>query len=188
MLLKELMEQYVPKTIEGIVTAYHGGNGFEGEFDLNRSGTGEGYRILGPGMYFITNKWQAGEYARKYGRTNPTVYTAQIDTYNFYNSPVLPTDDMQKSMDAIEAELGFGPDKKLPWARNTLNSGRGFIGSIVEQVGHKKALALFLKHGINGAVEHIGDGEGMWEICVFNMKVVQITAREPIKEADVVPN
>ena len=51
---------------------------------------------------------------------------------------------------------------------------------MVEKVGHKKAQELFIKHGVDGAMENID--EDIWEFCVFNLDMVRIINKEPVTQ------
>jgi hypothetical protein len=174
MRIKELLLESRP-SLSGTVTAYHGGTGFPGGFDLKFSGSGEGYRILGPGMYFITNKYMAAKYCQ-HAISNPTVYTVQLNVTNYYNNSLVPSKTMLASMDAIAVEMGYASSADVPYSNNSLTNGRGYIGSVVQKVGHAKGLALFQKHGIDGAMEHI-DGD-IWELSCFNLGACKIVDRE----------
>lgn len=176
MRLRQLFEA---ASITGVVTAYHGGNGFNGDFDLKFSGHGEGYRILGPGIYFATQEGIAALYT-KYATQAPTMYTVTIDTTDFYQSSKLPTEANNASMDAIAAELGFPDREKMPRSYRDLQNGRGFVGDVVALVGHKKAQQILIKHGIKGAVEMLDVDS--WEICVFDLRVVKIIDRKPLEQ------
>lgn len=175
----QLQHLFEAATITGVVTAYHGGNGFDGDFDLKYSGHGEGYRILGPGIYFATHEGIAARYT-KYATKAPSMYTVQIDTTDFYQSSQYPTPANIESMEAIAKELGFPSADDVPRSYNSLTDGRGFIGDVVKQVGHKKAQQLLIKHGIKGAVEHL-DAD-IWEICVFDLRVVHIIDRKQLEQ------
>jgi hypothetical protein len=184
MKVKELFEEYVRPNIEGQkITAYHCGNTFDGDFDLKFSGTGEGYRILGPGMYFITNKQFAKKYAKHANTDTATMYTVEIDVDNFYNNMLLPTDRMRETMEKIAEYMGF-TRKTMPRDHNSLKNGRGFIGEVVNHVGHRKAQQIFKRFGLNGAVESIDyTSENMgiiWEIAVFDLNKIKIIDREPV--------
>jgi len=185
MLVKELFEEYVMPDIEGeTITAYHGGNTFEGNFDLKFSGSGEGYRILGPGTYFISNKNFAKKYLKYASTDTASIYTVKLNVDNFYNFRVKPTPKMQETMEKIAKDIGFTV-KTLPRDQNSLKNGRGFIGQVVNHVGHRKALELFQQFGLNGALESIDyTSEKMgiiWEIAVFDLSKVQILEREVIE-------
>lgn len=177
MLLQQLFE--AGQALTGIVTAYHGGNGFNGNFDLKFSGHGEGYRILGPGIYFATEEGIAARYT-KYATQAPTMYTVTIDTTDFYQSRVVPTEANKASMAAIAAELGFPDRESMPRNHNSLRNGRGFIGDVVAIIGHKKAQEVLIKHGMKGAVEMLDTDS--WEICVFDLRVVKIVDRKPLQQ------
>ncbi len=180
MLLRELLEaDAATDRIPNPITAYHGGTGFTGEFNLNFSGSGEGYRILGPGIYFVNNKRMAVNYAKNYAKSNPTLYTAIINTTNFYNAAWVPSNEMIEIMNAISKHLGYTRDT-LPRSYNSLTNGRGFIGDIVKLVGHQKAISLFQKYGLNGAAEEID--AGVWELSVFNLDMLKIISREPLTD------
>ena len=159
------------------VVAYHGGNGFADNFDLKFSGTGEGYRILGPGIYFVNNKYIATKYTQ-HAHTNPTVYTVEIDTTNFYIAGKKQSDAIFAAFDKIAVEIGLKSWEDFKMPRNSLKNGRGSIGFVVEQVGHKRALELFQKYGIKGAMEHIIPEEDVWEYCVFDLAAVKIIDRQ----------
>ena len=179
MRLRQICEAYVRPDVEGTtVTAYHCGNKFDGDFDLNRSGQGEGYRILGPGMYFITDKGIAQNYL-KYAKTEQAMMvTCEIKLDNFYDCASAPTPHMIECMDNLAKHLGYPDRKAMPRNSDSLRNGRGFIGDVVKHVGHKMAQKLFLKFGINGALEHINPA---WEIAVFNLACVKITDRETME-------
>lgn len=183
MKVKELFEEYIPPDIEGKkIVAYHGGNTFEGNFDLKFSGTGEGYRILGPGTYFITNPLLAKNYI-KYAKTDTaTLYKVEIDVDDFYNFMLRPTPKMKETMEKIAEALGYTL-QTLPRNNRPLDNGRGFVGDVVKSATHKGAQKLFLKYGLNGAVESIdyGNGNVAWEIAVFNLDKVKILSREKIE-------
>lgn len=183
MLLHDLFEQSTRPTLPDVVTAYHGGRGFNGAFDLKHSGSGEGYRILGPGIYFITNKQQAEIYARKYGGDKPTVYTVRINTNNFYDNSTVPTEKMVGSLNAIAQELGYKDYEALPMQHRSLIYGRGRVGDIVKIAGFSKAQMLFKKHGVNGAVELLPGGD--WELAVFNFDHVMVLDKELIDLAKI---
>ena len=177
MKLHQLSENARP-TIEGTtITAFHAGNKFDGGFDLKFSGSGEGYRILGPGTYFITNRDTASRYAQHARTEEAMLYTCDIKIDNFYNNALVPTERMEQTMAAIAKELGHDDFRKMPRNYDTLNNGRGFVGDVVKMAGHKRAQQLFIKHGLNGCLEFIGPE---WEIAVFNLGCVSITEREPI--------
>lgn len=183
MLLRELFEDTTRPVIPEIITAYHGGTGFTGEFNLSFSGTGEGYRILGPGIYFTTDKGQAAHYAVKYGRNNPTVYTAKINTDNFYDNNMRPTEKMVASLTAIAQELGYKDDDALPRQSQSLTYGRGSIGDIVKAAGFARAQTLFVKYGLNGAVELLPGN--IWEISVFNLKMMKVIEKESVDQKSI---
>lgn len=178
-----LNEEYVPPDIEGQkITAYHGGNTFDSHFDLKFSGSGEGYRILGPGAYFITSKNLAKSYTKYASTETASVYTVEIDVDNFYNFMLRPTPRMKETMEKIAEYLGFTYDT-MPRNYDSLKNGRGFIGEVVKHVGHKKAQEIFKKFGLNGALESIdyGNGKISWEIAVFDLSKVKIVDREEFK-------
>jgi hypothetical protein len=182
MKVKELLEEYVPPDIEGqTITAYHGGNTFDSHFDLKFSGSGEGYRILGPGAYFITNKNTAKRYIKYASTDTASIYTVEIDVDNFYNFRLKPTPKMKETMEKIAEYMGFTLET-LPRNHNSLKNGHGFIGQVVNHAGHRTALKVFQKFGLNGAVESIdytAEKMGiMWEIAVFNLDKVKIVERE----------
>lgn len=178
MRLIDLFESAAPS---GVITAYHGGSGFDGHFNLNFSGSGEGYRILGPGMYFITNKYMANTYGKKYGQRDNSVYTVELNVRNFYNNRAVPSDAVVAAFEGIAKELGLASAEEITYyPQNALRSGRGRIGKVVEMAGHKKAQELFIKHGLDGAMENIDDD--IWELCVFNLDMVRIINKEPVTE------
>lgn len=178
MRLIDLFESAAPS---GVIIAYHGGSGFDGHFKLNFSGSGEGYRLLGPGMYFITNKYMANNYGKKYGHRDHSVYTVELNVRNFYNNRVAKTSALTAAFDGIAKELGLETGDDISYnPQRALHSGRGQIGSVVEKVGHKKAQELFIKHGVDGAMENID--EDIWEFCVFNLDMVRIINKEPVTQ------
>lgn len=177
MKLYQLVEQYVHPSIEGqTITAYHCGNNFDGNFDLKYSGTGEGLRVLGPGMYFHTNKGQALSYA-KYAKMEPTLFTCEIRIDHFYDVGGAIPDAMQTTLNAIATEMGFTNWQALPRNYDTFKNGFGVVGQIVKQLGHAAAQNMLLKHGVNGCIQYINPA---WEISVYNTKCIQIMDREPI--------
>ena len=181
MRLKDIL--FEAETPSGVITAYHGGTGFDGGFNMDFSGSGEGYRMLGPGMYFITSEFMAQTYAKKYAKRNPTVYTCKLRMDNIYNNRNVPSPQMEQSMNNIARELGYQTFTEVPRQYDELKNGRGFIGSVVKLVGHTKARALFVKHGINGAAENLDTD--IWEICIFNPSCIQIVDRTPLEHEEV---
>tara|TARA_R110002020_G_scaffold475977_2_gene715277 strand:+ start:3500 stop:4648 length:1149 start_codon:yes stop_codon:yes gene_type:complete len=166
-LLKEEEEQYY--------IAYHCGRpDIEAEFDLDFLGSGEGTHILGPGIYFATNKDIAERYC-KY-REGAAMYKAEIPKKGIYNPTTGEPRDLRDSITSIvediEKKTGRDPYRGVL----SLAHGKGSIGAIVKHYGPKKARELIIEAGIIGAIEEISAGK---EIALFDLSAARIV---PVQE------
>jgi hypothetical protein len=144
--------------------AYHCGKpDIESEFNFNSLGTGEGAGILGPGIYFATDRSIAERYC-KY-KEEAVMYKAKIPKENIYDPLKGEPKNLRESIISIvkdiEKETGKDPYRGvLP-----LTHGRGSIGALVKHYGPQKAREILIEAGIIGAVERIGSG---LEIALFS--------------------
>lgn len=128
--------------------------------------SGEGAILLGPGIYFATKEQVARRYC-KYART-PTLYEAEIDTSDYYNSVSgRPATVRTRLHDAL-AEVGLKPGGNPP---SSFDYGRHDIGVLAWKLGRAGALQLLLKHGVRGAVDLVHD---FWEIAVFDPSTITV--------------
>ena len=161
------------------VTAYHCGGQIKDGFSTNHIGGGEGKQILGPGIYFATTPGVAKMYC-KYA-DEPYLHTVQLDTSNFYN-PIKGTPHLDPQLDAMAVEMGFEDNwdmyQKVTQRSyvSTLGHGMGFVGAVVKTLGNQGAIAMFVKHGIQGALEIVA---GFTEFSVFDPSVITPVSSEP---------
>ena len=169
-LLLENWKSYLNESNEDYLVAYHCGKpNREAEFDFKHLGTGEGTMILGPGLYFSTNKSIAKRYC-KY-KEGAVLYRAEIDMSGIYNpttgQPQRLRSPMRSIIDDIEKETGRDPYRGvLP-----LKHGKGSIGAIVKHYGPKKARDIMIQAGIFGAVEQL---HSSLEIALFDLSQATI--------------
>lgn len=167
------------------LTAYHCGPD-RSAFSLSYIGTGEGLQALGPGIYFITNPHTATAYC-KYS-PNPILFEVTLNTENLYGIGLSYRFDMGNShrlhgkFDEIASKFGYSSVKNMPTG-SSLRQGAFPMGQIVREVGNKKAIDLFLEHGIDGAYELMPTYEGDYglEIAVWNMNIIKMKNKWPME-------
>lgn len=177
--LKEYQERK-DLTKGGKIIAYHGGRKFEGGFNFDFLGSGEGAGILGPGFYFITEKDVAKAYC-KYVEES-TLYTVEIDAEGIYGMatgfPLHLRDRISDLEERIAKEHGEWSSLwgryRLPVA-DSFKYGQGFIGSIVKMFGAERARAMLLDIGITGVYTKIPVGI---EIVAFDPSIITIVDKE----------
>lgn len=162
MRLKEILTES-PST----VTAYHGG-GKISQLNHNSVGQGENNHLLGPGVYFGTDKGVAQGYMQ-YGRGSQHLYQCQINTSRIYD----PVHGMPKEMrgigDRMAQDIGFKSCDDLPNASD-MQYGKWPVGQFIQHLGRDKAFALFKKHRLDGMYEQLPD-QGL-EIAIYNLDAV----------------
>jgi len=162
----------------GEITAYHCGPQIT-NFSTDHIGGGEGNQILGPGIYFATDKSVAKMYC-KYA-DKPYLHEVILDTTNFYN-PIQGTPHLYPALDKIAVELGYR-DRNDMYEKvrgvSTLRDGRGFIGTLVRAVGNQKARDMFVENGVQGASEVIDHESNTTEFAVFDPTVIRRVSSTP---------
>jgi len=167
------------------LTAYHCGHD-RNAFSLDYIGEGEGMQILGPGIYFATNPHTAIRYC-KYA-TEPVLFEVILNTENLYGTALSFRLDMannqrlDRQFNKIASKLGYESVDKMPTA-STLRQGRYPMGQIVMEAGNRKAIDLFLEHGIDGAYEFLphGDEDYGLEIAVWNLNAIRMKNKWPMQ-------
>lgn len=129
-------------------------------------GSGEGIRILGPGIYFATSERSARAYC-KYAQ-RPVLYEAEIDTVDFYDSVSGRPARVLERLRAALAEVGLEPGRNAP---SDFDYGRHDIGVLVWKLGRAAALQLLLKHRVRGALDWV---HTFWEIAVFDPSTITV--------------
>ncbi len=190
-LIEEEKEKYIERNLRerqerkdltkgGKIIAYHGGRKFEGGFDFDFVGSGEGFGILGPGFYFITEKNVAAVYC-KYAKES-SLYTVEIDAKGIYGRDSGFPLHLRGRISDLEERLAKEHGKwsniwesyRLPSA-NSFKYGQGSIGSIVKMFGAEKTRAMLLDIGIAGVYVKIPVGI---EIVVFDPSIITIVDKE----------
>jgi len=162
-----------------VLTAYHCGSKFD-KFSTEFSGTGEGNRLLGPGIYFATEPSIATMYS-KYAKGEAYLYEAQVDTTNFYcfgylwNRNAHQSQIVHDRVEKVAADLGIDTTKQVGFY--AMEKGRPPIGNLVHKLGWQKALKVLVENGVQGAMENIGHG---MELTIFDPSVIQLTSKRPI--------
>lgn len=157
-----------------VMTAYHCGSKFE-NFSTDFSGTGEGNRLLGPGIYFATEEQIALLYS-KYAKGDAYLYEAEIDTTNFYcfgylwNRNAAQSEIVAKRIDEIGEKLGIDTQRQVGFY--AMEKGRPPIGNLVHKLGWQKALQVLVQNNVQGAMENIAAG-GM-EMTVFDPSIIRL--------------
>jgi hypothetical protein len=163
------------------LTAYHCGAKFE-KFSTDFSGTGEGMRVLGPGIYFATHENIALLY-KKYAK-EPYIYEAEIDTTNFYcfgsfwNRNAAQSKIVHDRVEKIGSDLGIDLQKQVGFYAN--QKGNPPIGNIVHKLGWQKALAVLVENKVQGAAEMIG--EGAIELSVYDPSTIHLKSKRPVTD------
>jgi hypothetical protein len=129
-------------------------------------GSGEGIRILGPGIYFASREDAARRYC-KYAK-RPTLYEAEIDTTDFYDSVSGRPSHVRQRLQNALAEVGLKAGGDPP---SSFDYGRHDIGVLVWKLGRAAALQLLLKHGVRGALDWV---HTFWEIAVFDPSTISV--------------
>lgn len=129
-------------------------------------GSGEGLIILGPGIYFASDERAARRYCKYAPR--PTLYEAEIDTSDYYDSVSGRPGRVHERLAAALAEVGLKPGLNAP---SSFDYGRHDIGVLVWKLGRAAALQLLLKHRVRGALDLVHD---FWEIAVFDPSTITV--------------
>jgi len=172
-LILERWDKFLMESKEDYLVAFHCGKpNLEQDFDFKHLGSGEGTMILGPGIYFSTDKNIAERYC-KY-KEGAALYRAEIDMSGIYNpttgQPQRLRDSILAIVGDIEKETGRDPYRGVL----SLTHGKGSIGAIVKHYGPQRARDIMVQAGISGAVEKIGDA---FEVALYNLSEATI---EPI--------
>lgn len=147
--------------------AYHCGRKLDGgSFNFSKFGHGEGTSLLGPGLYFSTDRGIACGYSKYV--SDPYEYEVEIDTTDIYNPSKGP--EGQEHLSKAARELSARFDGQLKWA-SVLKHGRGIAGELVATFGHEKAREILVEAGIKGTYEPL---YGFAEICVFDPSIIKI--------------
>jgi hypothetical protein len=158
------------------ISAFHCGSNFT-QFSTDHSGSGEGMRVLGPGIYFVTDENLAKMYC-KYSRTSTSgLYEAEIDTTNFYcygqswhrnaNQSKLVSD----RIDEIAKKHGFESATAVRGISDG-KMGKPPIGGIVKLLGWQEAIKTLVSNGIQGALEFVQPG--VIEMAVFDTSTIKM--------------
>lgn len=170
------------ESIAMVMPAFHCGSNFT-QFSTDHSGSGEGMRVLGPGIYFVTDEKLARMYC-KYSQT-PTsgLYEAEIDTTNFYcyghswhrnaNQSKLVSD----RIDEIAKTHGFESATAIRGISDG-KMGKPPIGGIVKLLGWQEALKVLVSNGVQGALEFIQPG--VVEMAVFDTSVIKMINKKEL--------
>lgn len=158
------------------MTAFHCGSNFS-QFSTDHSGSGEGMRVLGPGIYFATDEGIAKMYCKYSNTPMSGLYEAEIDTTNFYcfghswhrnpNQSKIVSDRIQE----IAVENGYENTDSIRGVQDG-KMGRPPIGSIVKILGWQNALKTLVSKGVQGALEIIQPE--VFEIAVFDTSVIKM--------------
>lgn len=169
-LLLENWNRFINEDKKDYLVAYHCGKpNREADFDFKYLGSGEGNTILGPGLYFSTNKSIAELYC-KY-KEGSILYVAEFPMSNIYNpttgEPRNLRDSIISIVSDIERETGRDPYRGVV----SLKHGKGSIGAIVKHYGPEKARDVMVQAGIFGAVEQLHNS---LEIALFDLSQATI--------------
>ena len=160
---------------EGHYIAYHCGKpDRDADFNFDSIGSGEGNLILGPGVYFATDKSIAERYC-KY-RDGAVVYRAEIPMEGIYN----PTNGLPANLrfsilpivKRIEEETGKDPYRGV----QPLTHGKGAIGAIVKHYGIEEGREILVRAGVKGAIETLPSG--IKEIALYTFDGVNVFPEE----------
>lgn len=158
---------YKKNGLQNPQTAYHCGRKLDGgSFNFSKFGHGEGTSLLGPGLYFSTDRGIARGYSKYV--SDPYEYEVEIDTTDIYNPSKGP--EGQEHLSKAARELSARFDGQLKWA-SVLKHGRGIAGELVATFGHEKAREILVEAGIKGTYEPL---YGFAEICVFDPSIIKI--------------
>ena len=179
-LLLENWNKFINEGNEDYLVAYHCGKpNRETDFDFKYFGSGESTMILGPGLYFSTNKSTAERYC-KY-KENSILYRAEIDMSGIYNpttgEPRKLREPVRSIINDIEKETGRDPYRGvLP-----LTHGKSSIGAIVKHYGPERARDIMVQAGIFGAVEELHNS---LEIALFDLSQTTIKPVDTVLKDD----
>jgi len=146
---------------------YHVGSYSGGPINPRKLGSGEGNRILGPGLYASTEPGVSKLY-NKYGSKT---YEADINLNEFYD-PIQGSPNLKDKMLRVLKDAGLTYEDAISMRGiQSLRHGSGLIGAVVKTVGPEKARHLFIRHGIKGAKEKLPSGA--WEIAIYDSSVLK---------------
>jgi len=164
------------------IPAFHCGSNFA-QFSTDHSGSGEGMRTLGPGIYFVTDENIAKMYC-KYSKTATSgLYEAEIDTTNFYcygyswNRNPNQSKQISERIDEIAKEHGYESAMEIKGVSDG-QMGTPPIGGIVKLLGWQSALNALVSKGVQGALEFIQPG--VIEMAVFDTSVIKVTNKKEL--------
>jgi hypothetical protein len=165
-----------------IMSAFHCGSNFT-QFSTDHSGSGEGMRVLGPGIYFVTNEDVAKMYC-KYTKTSTAgLYEAEIDTTNFYcngyswNRNAKQSELISERVHEIAKENGYENAFAIRGVIDHI-MGKAPIGGIVKILGWKNAIEALVSKGVQGALEFIQPE--VVEMAVFDTSVIKMKNKKDL--------
>ena len=164
--------------------AFHCGSNFD-KFSIDHSGSGEGMRVLGPGIYFVTDENIAKMYGKYSKESTYTLYEAEIDTTNFYcyghswHRNANQSQQILDRIDEIAIEHGYKNAVSIRGASDS-NMGKPPIGGIVKILGWKNALNSLISKGVQGALEFIQPGTT--EMTVFDTSVIKMKNKKELSK------
>ena len=165
-----------------IMTAFHCGSNFT-QFSTDHSGTGEGMRVLGPGIYFVTDENIAKMYCKYSKTSNAGLYEAEIDTTNFYcyghswHRNAKQSKLIGEKVDEIAKENGYENAFAIRGVSDSL-MGKHPIGGIVKILGWQNAIKALVSKGVQGALEFIQPG--VVEMAVFDASVIKMKNKKEL--------
>jgi len=183
-LILENWRQYLTEEDEDYLVAYHCGKpNREADFDFKYLGSGEDAAILGPGLYFSTNKSLAERYC-KY-KENSILYRAEFPMSGIYNPTTGEPRNLRNSVVSIvkeiEKETGRDPFRGVM----PLTHGKGSIGAVTKYYGPERAREVLVQSGVFGAVEKLRDS---LEIALFDLSQATIKPVDTYSDEEVDSN
>ena len=170
-LIFESWRKYLKEGDEEYYVAYHCGKpNRETGFDFKYLGSGEGNIILGPGLYFSTNKSIAQGYC-KY-KENSILYKAEFPMSGIYNPTTGQPEELRNSLISIINEIEKETKRDPYQGVKPLTHGKGSIGAVTKYYGPERAREVLLEVGVFGAVEELPCGD--LEIALFDLSQATI--------------
>lgn len=155
-----------------VVRAFHCGRALRSPgFELKHIGAGEGYGILGPGIYFSSSREIAMGYC-KYAKRDARLYEVEFSMDGFVDvgESSHQWDDLLRI-----ATQEFGADL-LNRSHSEMKYGRGVIGAIHKRAGAKRLWEILAYAGVTGVIERLPNGE--IEYAVFDPSIIKIIGSE----------